>query len=410
MPFYGLVLTFILIYVQPGGYYPFINDAKLGTIIPILVFLISLFVKSQIDHADIWRNSVTKYLLFFIFLVIVSSIFKPAADALNELKLVVGHFFLYYSIIRISDTRKKLNGVILTLGLVHILLIYLNPDLILHPETRSYVEGVSFLGDGNDFALSLCLTFPLMLLLYLESKKKTARVLLMSILVVIVLAIIGSQSRGASLALGGVLFYLWLQSRQKVLGIVAIGILSVVVVLFAAPEYFVRMGTIQSFEEEGSAQGRIKAWNSGFRMARSNPVLGVGAGNFGVYNSDVTAHSMYFLALGELGFPGAFFIIGYLVMIMRGIRRRLKSLGEEQDDKTLSNKRKYIHMQGSVIGFAIAGTFLSVLYYPHLFVVGALYFVTQHLYEREQKQSVSAGESEDDSMFVGTKNNTRTRY
>ena len=383
MPFYGLILTFVLIYVQPGGYYPFIDDAKLGTFIPILVFLVSLFVKSNVSHSDIWKNTVTKYLLFFIFLVGLSSIFKPAVEALNELKLVVGHFFLYYSIIRIADTKQKFKKIILTLGLVHVLLIYLNPDLILHPETRSYIQGVTFLGDGNDFSLSLCIVFSLILFLFLDSDKKNTRLMLMTILIVIVLAIIGTQSRGATLALAGVLFYLWLKGNQKILGIVAIGFLSVAVLLFAAPEYFTRMQTIQSYEEDGSAQGRIKAWKKGFKMARSNPVLGVGPGNYGVYNGDVTAHSMYFLALGELGFPGVFFIIAYIIMIMRGIRHRLKSLGGEE--KSLSNRRMFIHIQGAVIGFAIAGAFLSVLYYPHLFMVGAIYFLAQNLYMREQK-------------------------
>src|SRR5690606_24820523 len=98
---------------------------------------------------------------------------------------------------------------------------------------------------------------------------------------------------------------------------------------YAPPVYFERLSTITHYQNEGSAMGRITAWKAGTRMALDNPVTGVGAGHFAVsfgtrYRPPeaegmpwLTAHSSYFLVLGELGLPG---IIAFLILTWGNIR------------------------------------------------------------------------------------------
>jgi hypothetical protein len=140
----------------------------------------------------------------------------------------------------------------------------------------------------------------------------------------------------------------------------------------AAPAgYFERMRTTAD-TEESSAQGRITAWKSGFGMALGNPLLGAGAGNFpvgfGRLNGGrwMTAHSIYFLLLGELGFPGLFLLIGLIwanlsanVSLQREVRRL--------DPERAARMANLLSCgSASMVGFAIAGAFLSAAYYPHL--------------------------------------------
>ncbi|MEL0587534.1 MAG: O-antigen ligase family protein [Candidatus Thiodiazotropha sp. (ex. Lucinoma kazani)] len=140
-------------------------------------------------------------------------------------------------------------------------------------------------------------------------------------LIILILAIVGTQSRGASLALMGTFGYLWWMGRQKVMGLLLIGGVLLAVISFAPPVYFERMNTISNYENEGSAMGRIVAWKTAIRMVSAYPVTGVGAGHFTVklgtefrppeFGDEnfpwLTAHSSYFLILGELGIPGIVF-------------------------------------------------------------------------------------------------------
>ncbi len=125
-------------------------------------------------------------------------------------------------------------------------------------------------------------------------------------------ATVGSQSRGALVGLVAMGTFLWLKSRNKVftaaLGVVAIGL-----VLSVMPQqWYDRMATIQTYDQDQSAMGRINAWKMAFNMAKDRP-LGGGLESFQDYSfalyapnpDDVHAsHSIYFEVLGEHGFVG----------------------------------------------------------------------------------------------------------
>jgi len=102
-----------------------------------------------------------------------------------------------------------------------------------------------------------------------------------------------------------------------------------VVIAYAPPIFYERMDTIKDYEQESSAAGRIMVWKQAFKMAKDNPILGVGAGNFpyefgtkyrppGVPERGglqwLNAHSTFFLALGEFGFPGITFLLAILIL------------------------------------------------------------------------------------------------
>ena len=85
-----------------------------------------------------------------------------------------------------------------------------------------------------------------------------------------------TYSRGgflACLALGGM--YLC-RTRQKVRFLLGLCVL-VMIVLPALPSTFwERMGTIQTYDEDTSATGRLHFWAVAVRMANAHPLLGVG--------------------------------------------------------------------------------------------------------------------------------------
>ena len=133
--------------------------------------------------------------------------------------------------------------------------------------------------------------------------------------------------------------------------------------------------------------GRITAWKAAIQMCLDHPLLGVGAGmfpvSFGTYYRPaehmpwLTAHSMYFLVLGELALPGIIALLGLTFGNLLANRRVARSLDSVDAD---SNKRHFpkgparllYMLSASMVGFALSGAFLSVAYYPHLFVLSGL--------------------------------------
>jgi len=236
--------------------------------------------------------------------------------------------------------------------------------------------------------------------LLLDAKSKAAKSIYLGALVVLILAVVGTQSRGASLALVGALGYLWWTGKRKLVGAVLIVVIAIGVISFAPPEYFQRMQTISNYEQEGSAMGRIVAWKTGIRMARKYPITGVGTGHFAValgtefrppeFGDDnqpwLTAHSMYFLVIGELGIPGILCLLAILIgNFIRLNRMRIRARGSPNKN-IAAFSQIFLMLNTSLVGFCIGGAFLSVAYYPHIFVLSGLIAAITFMYERELAQ------------------------
>jgi O-antigen ligase len=165
-----------------------------------------------------------------------------------------------------------------------------------------------------------------------------------------------------------------------------------IVISFAPPQYFERMQTIANYQEEGSAMGRIVAWKAGARMAMRYPVTGVGSGHFPVALGTefrppefgdqnlpwLTAHSMYFLVLGELGLPGIICFLGLLAANFRRATRLFKEVRGSPGPKEF--EQLFLMLSASVVAFSIGGAFLSVAYYPHVFVLSGLVAASVNIY------------------------------
>lgn len=387
-----LLLALFFEYARPASFVPAFSVLKLNTVIPLSLLMMTIFAKGLRPLKEVFRDPLTKWILIYFAIIVLSvTTAEVTLRAFNVAKLVFGHMLLLYMIVRIATTLKRIRGIYVVLIVAHLFLLLMNPQVVLNPEQRNYIQGGSFLGDGNDFALSLCILLPMTIDLAMAATTRRWRLISWGVLLLFVLTIIASSSRGGSLAMFAVGGYLWLRSPRKVL--VLSGLASVGLLLFAyAPDtYFERMGTISHYEDDGSAMGRIMAWKAGTRMFLENPLLGVSAGHFPLafgtkYRPPeagniawLTAHSMYFLVLGELALPGIVALLVLLVGNMRANNRVQLQLrhgaGSEsaRPPRSLPEGERMLYLlNASMIGFAVAGAFLSVAYYPHIFILTAV--------------------------------------
>lgn len=389
--YWWLLLVIFFEYARPASYFPPLGVLPLNSALPLGLTLVSFFAAGLRPAREIFKDRMARWPLLFIAFILFSMLYADVSmRAYLVFKLTLGYVFLYWIIVRIVTTEQRLRGVFLALIISHLFLLAMNPEVVLDPNSRHYIRGASFLGDGNDYSLSLCILLPLAMLLALQTQKKTSRLFYWGVMGILLLAVIGTQSRGATLGLGAVFGYLWLQSSRKGAGLAAILVAVVVVLIYAPPVYFQRIGTITNYENESSAEGRIQAWKAGARMAANN-VLGVGAGNFPnsfpKYRSDdapvrwMTAHSMYFLILGELGILGLLLLLKLIfgnVIENTRLRRELVKKATGPPGAAVPNLdldhavTVLKFMNASMFGFAVAGAFLSVAYYPHIFVLTGL--------------------------------------
>lgn len=233
------------------------------------------------------------------------------------------------------------------------------------------IVSVGALADPNDISAVMILITPFAVLPLLRKNEALATRLfsLLSLAITLVLLYL-AKSRGALLAflvMSASFTLIRMRSRKTALISAAIALL-----LFAPlTSLFNRSGTDLS----ESSESRIIYWETALRMALRNPVLGVGYGgyptNFDAYAPRFldeygyrTAHSSWFLVLGETGPIGLFLFAGFCIYVFREAWR----IREPRPEFVLS-----------AIGYGVAMTFLSHSYTLYPYLLGALILAAARL-------------------------------
>ena len=227
----------------------------------------------------------------------------------------------------------------------------------------------TYIGGNNEVALALVMIIPLMRFLQLTTESVWIKRGLMLSMFLCAAAALGSQSRGALLAIVAMACVLWWRSDKKVLGLLSLMAVGLALLSFMPDSWWDRMGTISEYEDDASATGRINAWWMAWNLAKAN----IFGGGFMVYMPDLfalyapnpldlhAAHSIYFMVLGEHGFIGLFLFLLLWFFVWRSAGR-LRIQGKE-----LPQTQWLSHLgamcQVSLAGYAVGGAFLSLSYY-----------------------------------------------
>lgn len=390
MIFFGLLIVFVLEYTRPDQFLPFIHSLRLYALVPLTVFIAAFAATTRNPNEVIFASSITRLLLALLMLATLSiSTALDKSQASQVWQGLLGYILLFFMIAKLCDSREKLEWLFRIIIAAHVWLIFLNPKLLTDPTQRSYLENVTFLGDGNDFSLSAVIALPMCLYLYQSARGVMAKGVYVFAGLMLMGAILGTQSRGAALAVIAMAFYLWSMSQKKGKATVYVIAGLIIVLAIVSDAYVSRMQTVAHFQQDGSAQGRLLAWRAAIEMALRRPLLGVGPGGFPVAFGNwgysvpgvprMNAHSMYFLALGELAWAGLAILLGLLWVLFRGNQSAIKSAPKGASDDCLGRRRLLICTTSSLVAFAVAGAFLSVLYYPHLYVVSGIVFAARRV-------------------------------
>lgn len=228
----------------------------------------------------------------------------------------------------------------------------------------TYIEG------NNEVALAFVIVIPLARFLQMQLQNKWGRRGMGLGMVLMSLAALGSQSRGALLAIAAMTLVMWWRGKSnKFISAFVFLIVGGALVVFMPDSWTERMSTIKTYDQDGSAMGRINAWWMAWNLAKSH-FFGGGfmvytPSTFAAYAPDPldvhAAHSIYFMVLGEHGFVGLFIFLLLWLMVWLSAGRLRKEGMRQPETQWLSDLGAMC--QVSLAGYAVGGAFLSLSYY-----------------------------------------------
>lgn len=255
----------------------------------------------------------------------------------------------------------------------------------------------SIIRDRNHLATALLTCVPLMNYLRLQSRHHVVRIGLAAAMVCTVLSAIGSQSRGALVALAATILVFWARSRGKVGSAIALGVLVLPALAFMPESWVARMQTIREYEEDASAMGRLRVWEAAWRIALARPLTGGGFRAMyaqeivNQYAPGITAratHSIWFEPLGEHGFVVFAIWLGIIVAGMLYSLRIARMTRDRPDWRWAYDLARM--SQVSVVAYAAGGTFLSLQYWDVLWTLMATLGATHRLVAHGTSAPVAA--------------------
>ena len=246
---------------------------------------------------------------------------------------------------------------------------------------RVYGPSTSYISENNALAVATLMIIPLMYYLYKIVENKWVRYGIIFAILTSLISVVGSQSRGALIAIAAVGLFFWLKTSGKMVTGALIICLAFLGLNFMPDSWHDRMSTIENYEEDKSAMGRINAWQYSINVA-SDRLTGGGleswsretfmryAPNPNDYHS---AHSIFFSILGDHGWPG---LVMFLIILFFGWRYLSQLIKYTKYNPELSEKNLLARMlQVSLIAYMSGGAFLSLSYFDlpwHLLAITVL--------------------------------------
>jgi probable O-glycosylation ligase (exosortase A-associated) len=349
------------------------------------------------------RESVV--LLFFVFWMVVTTVFalnpEPAWEQLDK---VVKVQLIVFVTMALLTTRKQIELLIWVMVLSIGFYGAKGGLFTLATGGRHHVRGPSksFISGDNHLALALIMILPLMYYFWRVNSNRGVRLAMMAWMVLTAVATVGTQSRGALLGLAAVLLLLVLKGRRRVFALALVLGVAYLTSEVMPQKWFDRMDTIRTFEEDGSAMGRINAWQFAFNLAQDRPI----GGGFMCFTRRLflqyapdpqdfhDAHSIYFEVLGEHGFVGLFLFLLLAGLTWQTCRTMIK--GDSQHPNTFWASELARMIQVSMVGYGVAGAFVGLayfdLYYNLIAVIVAAKFVVADELQQLQESEVGGAE------------------
>lgn len=391
-PFIGLLFWVWLSIMNPHRLtYGFAHNLPFAMIVA-LATLIGILTHLRTLHKPEWNTGLAAIVTFLLW-ICVSPLFSLSNGgefslwlrAAKILLMVIVAFFLV-------GERKEIHllAIVLTVSIAYFGVKGGAFAAATGGKYKVWGPDDSFIADNNAIACAIIMTIPFLRYLQMQETRHFVRLAYGAAMALCAASALASYSRGALLGLVAMATLFWWKGRNKLpTGILAVTVATIAYLSMPAA-WFQRMNTISTYKTDASAEGRINAWWMTFHLANDRFPIG---GGFNIYTKDVfsryapnpddvhAAHSIYYQALGEHGYIGLFLfllIFGSAWRYGTWTIRHARGLPDLRWAVDLASM-----CQASLVGYAVAGAFLSLTYYDFPYYVAVILNVLRGLVARE---------------------------
>jgi O-antigen ligase len=275
----------------------------------------------------------------------------------------------------------------------------------------------AWMGDENDFCMVMDMAVPFGYFLMFSTSSMAQKMKYLGFLGTFILAAMSSLSRGGFFGLAAVGAYCWYRSPKKLNALIVVVVAVLFMIVLAPATYWDEIASSTSDEtltgNDGTGAARLYTWGIGMDMFYANPIIGVGQSNFPwtfeIYQAGQTfngrsysgrqAHSAWVTLITELGLVGIIIIGGMLFQCfsdLKWIRTRFAPVESRQKHgqpvQAGEDIRAYLAraMEGSLIGFIVSGVFISILWYPALWIMMGLVVSLRNISETHSGEALPA--------------------
>jgi putative inorganic carbon (hco3(-)) transporter len=402
--FVGVYFYYLLEFLRPVDFIPALIPLKIVMVTELLTLVAWLFYLIKDQKKIKWDNFNNLYIAFISVMAITIVTAMNNRFAFNTTQMILVNFIIFLIATNVVDTKARLDKIIWLLLLIHLyhalkgIYNFAVLGFVSAGQHTSGRTGSGFIGDENDFALALNTMIPLAYFYFMSLRSGFKKYFSLFLVVVFVLGVVASNSRGGWVGLAMVILFCIIRSKRKLLSLAIISLLLMAGVMFAPPDFWQQVESI-SDTNEATAQTRLHYWGAAARMLIANPIVGVGAGNGPLrmpeyvqgFRSSATQwgrtfHGTIPQVMAELGLLG----IGlYLIMVIYALRVLLKVKKRSLYDHDEQLGATADGLTGAMVGYLACATFLSTAYYPQLWTLFVLIIILKYIPGKDESFATS---------------------
>jgi len=248
--------------IPTSYFFGFMADARINFVFAITT--LALVLLGRVKLTDYQNNRVTWFYLLFLAHCTLSYLLGYADNPLNGFYYELIFKAMMFVLVMPLFVRDRIHFhamfLVIALGLsFHGVLDGLKTVASAGGHNMIGVPG-SMMGDRNHLSLALVLALPILYYLFFHSRERWVRLGMLGVLATVAVAVLGSGSRGAFLALGVVALWLIVTSRHKAWALTMVLVAAVAFAAFAPERWTNRLATIQEAQVDDSFMGRVYAW------------------------------------------------------------------------------------------------------------------------------------------------------
>mgnify|MGYP001171623153 CR=1 FL=1 len=366
-------------YVRPQSIFPAIDILPWTQLV-----VIGAVLGSFTDKTVRWvSSSVNILLILFLLIILLSSVlaYFPSVSYENLDKYYLW-VIIYFLIINIVNTRKRF-FILICVFLLASFKISASLSIAWAKRGFSFTDwGLQgppgFFQNSGELAIQMLVFWPIAWAFAHSVKPFVSKwwyraLMLMPLTAIMV--VLGASSRGGQLALIVQILFMNYRTILKPRVIIAMVVALTLIWTFVPNQQKERF---QAMGEDETSRQRLLYWENGVEMIKENPLLGVGYYNFASYFSryypeDVILHKVelphnIFVQVGtDTGLVGLSVFFA-LLLTTYGKAKKLELNGCALKGSEMIGRCANV----SLLGFIVAGQFVTVTYYPYLWIHCAL--------------------------------------